>query len=78
MYKRAVAYFLAKNLAEFPRLIFVPGFYLLIFTAVTGVGNMEEHNKADTLLDFSIQIKQYRLRLRHINIDTTVFAKILK
>ena len=30
------AYFIGKTIAEIPRLFFIPGFYLVIFTAVTG------------------------------------------
>ena len=35
------AYFVGKNIAELPRLSFIPGFYLVIFTAVTG---SDEHH----------------------------------
>ena len=33
-----LAYFVGKNIAEIPRLVFIPGFYLVIFTALTSSG----------------------------------------
>jgi ABC-type multidrug transport system ATPase subunit len=46
------AYFIGKNIAEIPRLVFIPGFYLVIFTAVTG--NTDHHAGEYWVLLFAV------------------------
>ena len=39
-----LAYFVGKNIAEIPRLVFIPGFYLVIFTALTSSGRNDNED----------------------------------